>query len=102
MTRKSAVAFVRYHGVVLESARGLEPSLAEHIAGGAIHGRAGALDRIQEAHLPSGRHKRQDVAFPAWVPDEEMSRARAVPESDAAREIQRWLARYGQPTRPFA
>ncbi|HME74004.1 MAG TPA: hypothetical protein VKM54_29710 [Myxococcota bacterium] len=36
MTRRQAIAFVRKHGVVLESARGRVPSLAEAVAGGPI------------------------------------------------------------------
>ncbi len=38
MTPRQAVAFVRKHGVVLESAAGPVPSLAETIAGGRIRG----------------------------------------------------------------
>ena len=38
MTPREALAFVRKHGVVLESARGPVPSLAEQIAGGPIRG----------------------------------------------------------------
>ena len=38
MTSREALAFVRKHGVVLESARGPVPSLAEAVAGGPIHG----------------------------------------------------------------
>jgi hypothetical protein len=38
MTWREALAFVRKHGVVLESARGPVPSLAEAIAGGPIRG----------------------------------------------------------------
>ena len=38
MTPRQAVAFVRHHGVVLEAARGLEPSLAPRVAGGPISG----------------------------------------------------------------
>jgi len=38
MTVRSALAFVRRHGVVLESARGPVPSLAEAIAGKPIRG----------------------------------------------------------------
>ncbi|MGH9867039.1 MAG: hypothetical protein ACREAA_02595 [Candidatus Polarisedimenticolia bacterium] len=38
MTPRQALAFVRRHGVVLESARGPVPSLAEAIAGGPIRG----------------------------------------------------------------
>ena len=37
-TLRQALAFVRRHGVVLESARGAVPSLAEAIAGGRIRG----------------------------------------------------------------
>jgi len=38
MTVRGALAFIRRHGVVLESARGPVPSLAEAIAGGPIRG----------------------------------------------------------------
>ena len=38
MTPKQAVAFVERHGVVLQSARGPVPSLAETVAGGPIRG----------------------------------------------------------------
>ena len=38
MTPRQVLAFVRRHGVVLESARGPVPSLAEVIAGGPIRG----------------------------------------------------------------
>ncbi len=38
MTGRRAIDFIRYHGVVLQAARGHEPSLAEKIAGGPIRG----------------------------------------------------------------
>jgi hypothetical protein len=38
MTSRQALAFVRTHGVVLESARGAVPSIAQKIAGRAIRG----------------------------------------------------------------
>ncbi|HVH66411.1 MAG TPA: hypothetical protein VM716_00940 [Gemmatimonadales bacterium] len=38
MTRRGALAFVRRHGIVLESARGPVPSLAEAVVGGPIRG----------------------------------------------------------------
>ncbi len=38
MTRRSALALIRRHGVVLEAAKGLEPRLAEEIAGAPIRG----------------------------------------------------------------
>jgi len=38
MTSRQALSFVRRHGVVLESAQGPVPSLAEAIAGGPIRG----------------------------------------------------------------
>lgn len=38
MTPKQAMNFVRYHGVVLEAAAGLEPSLAQRIAGEPVRG----------------------------------------------------------------
>jgi hypothetical protein len=39
MTRKEALAFVRRHGIVLESARGCVPNLAERVAGESVAGR---------------------------------------------------------------
>ena len=38
MTPNQALGFVRYHGVVLEGAKGLEPSLAAKVAGEEIRG----------------------------------------------------------------
>ncbi len=38
MTRRQVLAFIRYHGVVLQAAKGLEPSLAARIVGGPIRG----------------------------------------------------------------
>lgn len=38
MTPREALGFIRKHGVVLESARGPVPSLAEAIAGGPVRG----------------------------------------------------------------
>jgi hypothetical protein len=38
MTPRQAIAFIRKHGVVLESARGRAPSLAEAVAGEPIRG----------------------------------------------------------------
>lgn len=38
MTPQDAIAFIRQHGVVIESGRGPVPSLAEAIAGGPIRG----------------------------------------------------------------
>ena len=37
-TPRQAMDFIRYHGVVLEAAKGLEPSLAERVAGEPIFG----------------------------------------------------------------
>ena len=139
--------FIRYHGLILESAKGLEPSLAEQIAGQPIKGSwwghpkghqiyeltqkvreskavlictlaqgrityihrrlwpffvrlsqrfpVGSLDEVREVHLPSGRHKRQDISFPEWVPKEVTTRAGRLPLEEAEREIAKWLERYG-------
>jgi hypothetical protein len=38
MTPRTAIAFIRRHGVVLEAAKGLEPSLAAEAAGAPIKG----------------------------------------------------------------
>jgi hypothetical protein len=55
MTPEEAVAFVERHGVVLQAARGVFPSLAEAIAGGRIRGswwghpKGGDIFRASEA-----------------------------------------------------
>lgn len=147
MSPRQVMDFIRHHGVVLQSAKGLEPSLAARIAGGPIHGSwwshprgreifaliqhvhasnavlvcslAGgkityihrrlwpfflrtadkfpdrALDMIQEVHLSSGRHRRQDIPFPDWVPAPVVESAKRIPARDAIAEIQIWLHRYG-------
>jgi hypothetical protein len=38
MTSRAAIAFVRRHGIVLESAHGAVPNLAETVVGAPIHG----------------------------------------------------------------
>jgi hypothetical protein len=55
MTTKQAVAFISDNGVVLESARGPVPSLAEFVAGGRVagswwaHPKAHAIHRVTRA-----------------------------------------------------
>ncbi len=147
MTLRQAMDFIRYHGVVLQSAKGLEPSLVAQIVGGPIHGSwwshpkgheiyaliqkihkskavlictlandkitylhrrlwpafvrmakdfpAHALDMAVQVHLPSGQHQRQDVPFPAWVPETIQDAARQLSIRDASAEIEVWLQRYG-------
>jgi len=147
MNSQRAIAFVRYHGVVLEGAKGKEPALAEHIAGERISGSwwahhkgheiyelttkirsskailvctlasgkityihrrlwpsfvrlskrfpPHALDQVTEIHSSSGRHMRQDIPFPQWVPTQVRRVARALSASEAANDVQIWLDRYG-------
>lgn len=151
MTRDQAICYIRRFGVVLESARGDEPSLAERIAGAPIQGSwwshpkgheifeisqkvrdskavlvcglangrvtyvhrrlwphfirmaqrfpSTALDQIIEVHLPSGRHKRQDVRFPEWVPEQVLVISRTLSESQAIVGIEPWLNRYSAASR---
>lgn len=146
MTPRAALAFIRRHGVVLEAAKGAEPSLAEEIAGGPIRGGwwahpqghaiyeltekvrdssavltctlakgrityiherlwpafvriadelpAGALDQVREVHTASGRHRRQDVRFPKWVPAPVLAEAKSLSKRDARAQVAVWLERY--------
>ena len=48
MNARQALAFIRKHGVVLEAARGPVPSLAEVIAGEAVHGSWWSHPKSQE------------------------------------------------------
>ena len=151
MTARQAMDFIRYHGVVLQSAKGLEPSLAARIVGGPVRGSwwghpqnheiyallqqvdkskavltcplvggkityihrrlwpafvkmakefpAHALDKALQVHLPSGRHQRQDVPFPDWVPVSVLGAAGKLSVGDARAEIDLWLQRYGSKKR---
>jgi len=146
MERREGMDFIRYHGVVLESARGMEPSLAERLARGPIVGSwwghpqgheiyeitqairssrvvltcplargrityihrrlwpfflltarkfpAHSLDQVREVHLPSGRHKRDDIPFPKWVPAGMLAASKSIRMKDATREVETWLERY--------
>ena len=51
MTLRQALDFIRYHGVVLEGAKGLEPSIAVKVAGEEISGRSLASERSSLALL---------------------------------------------------
>ena len=149
MDRRQAIDFIRRHGVVLEAAKGLEPSFAEKVAGERIRGSwwshpkgheifaltqgvrdsavvltctlaagkityihrrlwpyfirmaerfpGGSLDKVHEMHLTSGRHKRQDVPFPDWIPAKALLTGRTVSIQRATEEIHVWLERYGAP-----
>jgi hypothetical protein len=135
MTPKQALRFVETNGVVLESARGPVPSLAQTIAGEEMRGSWWAhpkgkiifacsrairnsndvltcrlvegkvtyvhrrlwpalarlserfapvrLAAIREVHSTKGTHKLETVAFPAWVPSEEMRKARKLSIEEA-------------------
>jgi hypothetical protein len=154
MSPRQVTDFIRTHGVVLESAKGAEPSLAAHIAGAPIKGNwwshkkshqifrltqharasrailvctlangkityihrrlwpyfvrvanrfpAHTLDRVEEVHLASGRHERQDIPFPDWVPQSVLKTAKGISASDASLKLQNWLQRYGAAERRTA
>jgi hypothetical protein len=56
---------------------------------------SGALDKVQEVHTASGRHRRQDIGFPDWVPAPTLACAKSLPRSEALGQVQVWLDRYG-------
>jgi len=55
---------------------------------------AHALDQVREIHLPTGRHKREDIPFPDWVPGDVQRIAATLPVTEAERHITVWLERY--------
>jgi hypothetical protein len=127
--------WVREQGVVLQSARGPLPNLAEHIAGGPIRGSwwghasgheifavltrvldspdviatrlvngritlihrrlwpalvrvadrfpAERLAAVDEVHTASGAHRTVEVAFPEWVPADELAAAALLTVDEA-------------------
>ena len=147
MTPKQTLDFIRYHGVVLEAARGHEPSLVERIVGGRVKGSwwghpqgheiydltqrvhaskavlictlangrityihrrlwpffvrmvhkfpPHALDQVRQVHMENGRHRREDIPFPAWVPDDVCELAKSLTVNQAESEILKWIERYG-------
>ena len=147
MTLRQAMDFIRYHGVVLEAAKGAEPSLAKKITGEVIKGSwwghpkgheiyqltqkihdsravlvctlaqgkltyihrrlwpyfvrlvkqfpSHSLDKARQVHLPTGRHERQDIPFPEWVPAAVQKEARTISLGEAREAISVWLHRYG-------
>jgi hypothetical protein len=147
LTPRQALDFIRYHGVILQAARGLEPTLTDRIVGEPVSGSwwshpkshdifsviqhvhasrailvcvlAGgkvtfvhrrlwphfvriankfpvhALDKVQQLHLPSGRHQRQTVPFPDWVPEDALDSAKRISVARATAELQVWVRRYG-------
>lgn len=146
VTRQRALRFIRQHGVVLESAKGLEPNFAEFVAGERISGGwwghprghtiyelsqqvhdskavltctlakgrityihrrlwpafvrlatrfpPHSLDKVREVHLANGRHKRDDLKFPDWVPADFMNASATISHAEAAASIAVWLERY--------
>ena len=147
MNRKQAMELIRRYGVMLEAAKGLEPSLARQVAGEPIRGgwwshpkahevyaltqqvrssRAvlvcslakgrityihrrlwtpfvrlakrfpdHSLDQVREIHMPDGKHRRDDIPFPRWVPEDVMRASRALTLKEAEAVIEPWLIRYG-------
>ena len=54
-----------------------------------------SLDKVRQVHLPSGRHERQDIPFPQWVPTDIKKEAKAISTGEARDAISDWLHKYG-------
>jgi hypothetical protein len=52
---------------------------------------ADQVSRVQEEHLPSGRHVSRDIPFPEWMPKELLGEARKLSEQDAKHALLPWL-----------
>lgn len=55
-----------------------------------------ALDKVQDVHLASGRHERQDIPFPDWVPQSVLNASKGISDKDARLKLQNWLQRYSK------
>ena len=51
------------------------------------------LSQIKEKHTASGRHVKQEVAFPGWASGELASEARQLDEENALGELGTWSAK---------
>ena len=56
------------------------------------------LARVSEKHTASGRHVKEEVAFPGWVSQELASEARQLGEESALGELGAWSAKFGSGT----
>jgi hypothetical protein len=103
------LTIVRRHGMLLESARGPIPNLAELVDSGdvvrlrLINGKITLVHRqlwptlvrladrfgceqlaaVTEEHTASGAHRKVETAFPDWVPADVMAEAARLSEQDA-------------------
>ena len=81
--------WVREQGIVLQSASGPLPNLAEHIAGETIRGSvahrfpAERLAAVDEVHTASGAHRTVEVPFPEWIPAQELAAAALLSVDEA-------------------
>jgi hypothetical protein len=69
------LAWVCERGVVLQSARGPLPNLAERLAA------------VDERHTATGAHRTVEVAFPDWVPAAELSAATLLRVDEALAQL---------------
>ena len=109
--------WVREQGIVLQSARGPVPNLAEYVAGEPIRGSwwghaagheifavlSGVLNSpdviatrlvpkerlaaVDEEHTASGAHRTIEIPFPDWVPAQEITAARLLSVDDALAQL---------------
>ena len=52
-------------------------------------------NRIREIHGPDGRHRRNDVPFPAWLDLDVIEAAQRLALRQVTAETRVWLERYG-------
>ena len=76
--------WVRAQGVVLQSARGPVPNLAEQVAG-AVADRfpPERLAAVDEVHTATGAHRTVEVPFPDWVPADDLAAAALLTVEEA-------------------
>jgi hypothetical protein len=53
------------------------------------------LDKVREIHMENGRHKREDIPFPDWVPEDVQYLARSLTADQAEGTVSKWMERYG-------